>query len=252
MIYDANAFLGKWPHWPVRATTAEEVARELDGWRITRAAVVSTRALFVNCQDGNREAEAAAARFPQRFAPFACLDAQEAGRGFDFDACARRGFRGIRLYPQHHSYHPLFVPFVDQILEDAAARLWPVMIALRVIMNWGMPMLELGVIHALVERHPHVNWILAGINYLHELQMAQSLLHRFPNVHLETSCVMGFDAIRKLVGECGSAQLLFGSGAPLMHGGAGVEKILRAKIPEAAREAILSGNARRLIERMSE
>jgi predicted TIM-barrel fold metal-dependent hydrolase len=33
----------------------------------------------------------------------------------------------------------------------------------------------------------------------------------------------------------------------LNHGGAALEKILRAHITDAAREAILSGNARRLL-----
>ena len=33
-----------------------------------------------------------------------------------------------------------------------------------------MPMLDLAVMHALVQRHPRTTWILAGINYLHELQ----------------------------------------------------------------------------------
>ncbi len=40
------------------------------------------------------------------------------------------------------------------ILEDAAARRRPVLLPLRIIMNWGVPMLELPVIEALVTRHP--------------------------------------------------------------------------------------------------
>lgn len=137
---------------------------------------------------------------------------------------------------------------MEAILEAAAGFDWPVMLPLRLIMNWGMPMLELGVIEALVKRHPETLWILAGINYLHELQLAVSLMKRFPRVHLETSCVMGFEAVAKLAGQCGSDRILFGSGGPIQHGGAGVEKILRAKIPEAAREAILGGNAARLLK----
>ena len=58
--------------------------------------------------------------------------------------------------------------------------------------------------------------ILAGINYLHELQMATSLMHTYSNVSLETSCIMGYAAIEKTVQQCGHHQLLFGSGAPLL------------------------------------
>jgi predicted TIM-barrel fold metal-dependent hydrolase len=115
-------------------------------------------------------------------------------------------------------------------------------------MNWGMPMLDLPVLETLVLRHPRVNWILAGINYLHELQLAVSLMRRFENVHLETSCVMGYAAITKLVERCGTERILFGSGAPIQHGAAALSKIVHAPIADDAREKILGGNLRRLLE----
>jgi uncharacterized protein len=252
MILDINAFIGKWPYWPVRATSAAEVAAELEGWGIERAAICSTRSLFVDWEDGNREVEAACRAHPERFVGFACagtLELSHANRrgGYDFAGWAARGFRGIRLYPQHHSYHPLYGDFVEEILEEAAARGWPVLVPLRTIMNWGMPMLDVAVMRELVARHPANTWILAGINYLWELQMAVDLMRRNGNVHLETSCVMGFEAIAKVVERCGAEQVLFGSAGPLQHGAANLEKILRAKIGEAAREQILGGNARRLL-----
>ena len=252
MILDINAFIGKWPYWPLRATAPAEVAAELGGWGIERAAICSTRSLFVDWEDGNGEVEEACRAHPERFVPFACVGTLELShtnrRGeYDFAGYAARGFRGIRLYPQHHSYHPLYEDFVGSILEEAAARGWPVLLPLRVIMNWGMPMMELPVMRELVVRHPANTWILAGINYLFELQMAVELMRRSGNVNLETSCVMGFEAIAKLVGRCGAGQLLFGSAAPLQHGAGNLEKILRAKIGDEAREAILGGNARRLL-----
>ena len=252
MIVDVNAFIGKWPYWPVRATGAAEVAGELRGWKIDRAAICSTRSVFVHCEDGNREVEQAVADHPEQFVGFACLGTRElshklADGDYDFDSYQRRGFAGIRLYPQHHSYHPLYCEFVDRILEESEARDWPVLLPLRIIMNWGLPMLDLPVIEALVERHPRNTWILAGINYLHELQLATKLMQQHSSVHLETSCVMGFEGLVKLLQQCGPDQILFGSGAPLQHGGAGIEKILRAKISDSSREAILCGNARRIL-----
>jgi len=252
VILDVNAWIGKWPYWPVRSTCAGEVATELAGWRIDCAAICSTRSVFVHWDDGNREVEQACREHAGRFVPFACLGTLELSHtlprsDYDFAGYAARGFRGIRLYPQHHSYHPLYSPFVDRILDEAEARRWPVLLPLRLIMNWGMPSLDLGVMHELVLRHPRTTWILAGVNYLYELQMAVSLMRRFETVHLETSCIMGFEAIAKTVSQCGAERLLFGSGAPLQHGSAGVEKIQRANIGDGAREAILAGNAQRLL-----
>ena len=252
MIFDANAFIGKWPYWPVAAASGAEVSTGLGGWGIERAAICSTRSVFVHWEDGNREVEEAVRADRKRFAAFMCLGTLELShylptRSYDFESYAARGFHGIRLYPQHHSYHPLYEGFVAEILEQAEARHWPVLLPLRIIMNWGMPVLDLAVMEALVTRHPRVTWILAGINYLHELQLAVALMRRFESVHLETSCVMGYAAIEKLVERCGSRQILFGSGAPIQHGAASLSKVVHARISDPDREAILGGNLRRLL-----
>lgn len=251
MILDANAFVGRWPYWPVQRTCPEEIAAALNGLRIERAAVCSTRSVFVNWEDGNCEVEAAATNH-RAFIPFVCLGTQELSHtwhpaDYDFSGYAARGFRGVRLYPQHHSYHLLLESFVDVILEDAAARRWPVLLPLRIIMNWGMPSLDPSVMQAIVTRHPRVRWILAGVNYLFELQMAVSLMHQYETVHLETSCIMGFAAIEKTVQRCGQDRLLFSSGMPWQEAAAGLSKIAHARISTAAQEAILGGNLLRLI-----
>lgn len=252
MIFDVNAFIGKWPYWPVRSSTAEEVQAELRGWGIDGAAICSTRSLFVNYEDGNVEAEAAVAQSEERLVAFACLGTRElshqiAAEGHDLEGYRMRGFVGVRLYPQHHSYHPLYEPWLDEVLEDAAAWGWPCLLPLRTIMNWGMPMLDIGVMDALVTRHPKVNWILAGINYLHELQMAIALMRRFEGVYMETSCMAGYEAVAKTAQQVGAERLLFGSGAAIQHGAAALSKVLHAGLPDKDKERIAGANARRLL-----
>jgi uncharacterized protein len=252
MIVDICAYFGKWPYWPIDASTPSAVVAELDHCGIERAAVCSTRGLFVGWEEGNQETAEAAQSFAGRLLGFACLGPLELshtlhGHSFDFDKLVKQGFLGVRLYPQHHTYHPLYEPFVDQILEEAEMRQWPVLLPHRVIMNWGMPTLNMDWIAALVERHPRTVWILSGINYFHELRAAVSLMQRFSSVHLETSCVQGFSAIAKLVDQCGDDHLLFGTGLPLQNGAANLQKVLRAKISDPSREKILGGNARRLL-----
>jgi predicted TIM-barrel fold metal-dependent hydrolase len=110
-----------------------------------------------------------------------------------------------------------------------------------------MPMLDLSWIAAIVERHPRVPWILTGLNYFHELRVGLALMRRYPSVHLESSCIQGFEAIRKIVEQCGSDQLLFGSGLPLQNAAANVSKVRHARISEKHREAIFSANAERLL-----
>jgi predicted TIM-barrel fold metal-dependent hydrolase len=252
MILDANAFIGKWPYWPVTVSTPGDVIAELQSIKMDCGAICSTRSVFVNWEDGNVEVEAAAKESSGGLIPFACLGTKELSHEFheaeyDFDGYAKRGFRGIRLYPQHHSYHLLFSKFVDVILEDSASRGWPVLLPLRIIMNWGVPSIAPEAIHGIVTRHPNVNWILAGINYLFELQMATSLMLRHENVALETSCVMGYAAVEKTVQQCGHEQVLFGSGAPLQQAAASLAKITHAKISDSAKEALLGKNFERML-----
>ena len=252
MVVDVNAFIGKWPYWPVPFSAPETTVSKFSQWGIDRACICSTRSLFVHWEDGNRELEPLTRQHPASLVPFACLGTFEtshrvADRKHDLKAYRERGFRGIRLYPQHHSYHLLFEPFIDEICEQAQALHLPVLLSLRAIMNWGVPSLELHDMLRIVERHPQVPWILSGINYLQEIRSVQLLLRRYPSVHLETSCVMGYEAIQKTVKECGYEQILFGSAAPLQHGRANLDKILHARVNDLAREAILSGNAKRLL-----
>lgn len=252
MIFDAHAYIGKWPYWPVAATTPQQVFAELDGLMIQRAAVCSTRSVFVHWEDGNREVEAAHSSVGDQLIPFACIGTHELSHVYrepvyDFDHYAARGFRGVRLYPQHHSYHLLFSKFVDVILEDAAARQWPVLLPLRMLMNWGVPSITPEVMHAIVCRHPRVQWIFAGVNYLFELQTATSLMLKYPSVSLETSCVMGYAAVEKTVAQCGEDRLLFGSGAPLQMAAASLAKVVRSNLTDRAKEKILGGNFRRML-----
>lgn len=253
MILDANAFIGKWPYWRVERSTPDQVAAELRGIGVSQAAVCSTRSVFVNWQDGNEEVLRATAESGSMLVPFACLGTQELSheyvdRPYGLAAYRERGFRGVRLYPQHHSYHVLYQQFVDAILEDAAACNWPVVLPLRIIMNWGVPSLDPAVVSALVLRHPKVRWILAGVNYLHELQMATHLMRAHQTVHLESSCIMGYAAIEKTVRQCGPQQLVFGSGAPLQHAAASLSKIVHAKLSDSEREDVLGGNLKRMLE----
>jgi predicted TIM-barrel fold metal-dependent hydrolase len=248
MIIDVHAYIGRWPHWPVPVSTPAEVLGVMDAAGIDRAVISSTRALFTSWTDGNAESGAAAAQSAGRFVAFDTIGPPEFSHTVQGPVLRIDGaVRGLRIFPQYHTYHLLYEPFVDSLCEEAAARQTPVQLPLRILMNWGMPMLDLSWIVEIVERHPRVPWILTGLNYFHELRVGLSLMRRYPSVHLESSCIQGFEAIRKIVEQCGSYQLLFGSGLPLQNAAANVSKVRHARISEAAREAIFSLNAQRLL-----
>ncbi|MCC7497096.1 MAG: amidohydrolase family protein [Bryobacterales bacterium] len=230
-------------------STGDEVAALAAGAGIDRAVITSTRSLFVSWPDGNQEARQAAAARPERLIAFAVAGPGELSHSLDAHRLELDNtVRGVRLFPQFHTYHLLYEPFVDLLCEQAAALRIPVQLPLRVLMNWGMPMLDLGWMAAIVGRHPATPWILSGLNYFHELRVGLALMRRYPTVYLETSCIQGFDAIRKVVEEVGSDRLLFGTGLPLQNAAAGMAKVCHARISDAGREAVLGGNALRLLK----
>lgn len=250
MRIDVHAYIGKWPYWPIPQSTPRDVVNTMDGAGVDCAVITSTRSLFVNWPDGNAEASRAEADQPGRFVAFACVGPPELSHRLEANPFSLRdqpGVRGVRLAPQFQTYHLLYEPFVDELCEEAASLSVPVQLPLRVLMNWGMPMLDLGWMVTIVERHPRTPWILTGLNYFHELRVGLALMRRFPSIHIETSCIQGFQAIAKVVQEMGSDRILLGTGLPLQNAAAGIQKIERARIGEADREAILAGNARRLL-----
>lgn len=248
MIVDVHGYFGKWPYWPIPQSSASDFVDGMNAAGIDRAVITSTRSLFTSWKDGNCETRAAAATYPERLIAFDCVGPTELshtlnGPRQDLNAA----INGLRIFPQYHTYHLLYEPFVDALCEEAAARSLPVQLPLRVLMNWGMPMLDIAWVVAIVERHPKVPWILTGFNYFHELRIGIALMRQYPAVHLETSCIQGFEAIRKIVEECGSDRLLFGTGMLLQNAAANVSKLQHARISDAARESIFGGNAMRLL-----
>lgn len=250
MRIDVYAYIGKWPYWPIPQSTPADVIGTMDAAGIDTAAITSTRSLFVNWPDGNAEVLRAECEHRSRFIAFACVGPSELSHQLDanlFDLEKEPHVQGIRLAPQFQTYHLLYEPFIDKLCEQSAARNIPVQLPLRVLMNWGMPMLDLGTMAAIVERHPRTPWILTGLNYFHELRVGLALMRRFETVHIETSCIQGFEAIAKVVKEIGSDRVLFGSGLPLQNAAAGVQKIVHARISDTDREAIFCKNAHRLL-----
>jgi hypothetical protein len=103
---------------------------------------------------------------------------------------------------------------------------------------------------SLAESHPDCPFIVAEVGYRSHRTLLP-LLERFPNVYL--SIGNPFSAHRGIewyVSRIGAERLLFGTGLPEAEAGAAVAQLLYADIPDAAKEAIGSGNFTRLRERI--
>jgi predicted TIM-barrel fold metal-dependent hydrolase len=133
------------------------------------------------------------------------------------------------------------------ILETAQDLKLPVVLPVRVIMNWGLPEMDAGTIETIVSRYPKLSFILSGVNYGETLWIFD-FMNRFQNVSLEISGMQGFRAVDGCLKDVGSERVLFGTGLPLLYPACSIQKLEVATLTREQRYAISEGNARRLLD----
>jgi predicted TIM-barrel fold metal-dependent hydrolase len=249
-MIDFYGFFGPWPYWDAPYTAPREVISLMDRHHIDTAAICSTRSIFYDWQVGNEETIRVAEKYPGRFLPFISLSPTLAAPDLIryLEGCRKRNVKGIRLYPQHQSYSPILVSRTNTILETAQDLGLPVVLALRLVMNWGLPELDPSTIEAVISRYPQIRFVLTGISD-EEALWAYDFMKKSPNVSLEISALQGFRALADAVANVGAENILFGTGLPILYPACSVEKLHKAKINATAKKAISEDNARRLLER---
>lgn len=244
--FDINACFGHWQYWDLYHKSPEDLLALMDRNGIERAAVLSLRGVFLDWRQGNEETLAVAAKSGGRLVPMATVSPFLSGNGDELHRALDAGARGVRLFPAFHSYR-LDSDFIDDVCKAASDRDVPVMIPTRLMMNWRFQPLAIDNLLPLVERHPKCTFILSGPNYLIEFQALVRLMKRCANAMYEISCLQGFDAVRKLVGEVGAARVFFGTGAVLNYPACNVAKLDHAALSDAQRADIAAANALRVL-----
>ena len=247
MTIDINGYCGKWPYWKPKYDGIEDLLRIMDSHHIRRSAICSTRGIFVDWIEGNEETLGLAATYPDRLIPFGTFSPGEFKSDLEsLKGQFERGLRGLRLFPQHQLYRLSEEPDVRRAVEISAQAGAPVLIPVRLLMDWRLPMLSVMDIGALAGSFPQVPIILGGVNY-GELRDALSVLSKHPNVYLETSCFQLLKGVDCLVDAFGPDRILFGANLPLQSASCQLEKVLVAEISESDRRKILEGNAEELL-----
>ena len=244
---DLNGFCGKWPYWPMDVTTTEGLVSMLDRFHIDQVAAASTMGVFLECEDGNRHTAEVMAEAGTRVIGFAIVSpVNEKEACYQLARWHAAGMKGIRLFPQHHGYRLDDDPFLADILDMAGILDLPVLIPVRLIGNWSLPVLDVRELGPIVERHPRTQFIIGAVNY-GELRDALAVLRSHENVGMETSCFQAAEGIEKLVSRIGAERVYLGTGLPLQYPAAGLAKITHADISQDDKALILGGNAQRLL-----
>ena len=149
----------------------------------------------------------------------------------------KQDVRAVRMYPKTHAF--ALEPYtVDPLLDALEAAEVPVF----------MPYAEVSPkeLHAICQRHPKLPVVVLGANWSSP-RVLFPVLAACPNLHLETSCYQGHEALRVFSEKFGAERLLFGTGLPEMSPGAAKANVNYAKLPLKQRRLIAGGNLARLL-----
>ena len=246
MRFDANAFFGHWPYWPLPQTDGQGVLRLMDRHGIERAAITSLRGLHGDWHEANAETFELTGNHPDRLVPIGCMSPMREGGAVALRRLVENGVRGVRLYPSLLQGYSLASPFADEVTVSAGELGIPVIVATRPMMNFRFAPLPLAHVESLAARHPRTTVVLSGPNYLSEFRAACEAMSRCANLCFEIACMQGFQAVARLVEAVGADRVLFGTGMPLHAPACNVAKIDHARIEPDQRKAIAWDNACRV------
>jgi len=199
---------------------------------------------FNDWRAANDEVGHAAAAFPDRFIPFctAFPNQSPGDAAAEIGRCLDRGFKGVKFHPWLQSF-PANSAYLYPTLERCAERRVPV------LFHTGTPpYAQPFQVAEQARRFPDVPFIIGHFGKIMFLDAVRSA-ELYPNVYLETSGAQVCDLAYALE-RINPARILFGTDLPI--GGApsakwNLVKIASAVTDEAVRQAILGGNALRLI-----
>lgn len=240
-MIDVNVYLSR---WPFRRLTGDEPADLVAGLRrrgVTQAWAGSFDGVF------HKDISSANARLAHdcrlhgkgMLIPFGSVNPKLPDWQEDLRRCQEEHrMPGIRLHPNYHGYK-LDDPVFAEVLRLAAARRLIVQIA--VIMEdertqhplMRVPPVDL----SLLRNEPSARLVILNHN-LRELP---------PGVYSDVSMVEGVSGVARLARKISVDRVLFGSNYPLFYFESAALKIREAGFADAERQAILEGNARRLL-----
>ena len=245
MIVDSLTYLGEALIGP--SVAPADLLAVMDKVGVDRAVAVPVKPPGYQLGPANEAVAEAARAHPERLTGLARVDPN-----LGHEACTELeraltdlGLRGLFLHPWEETFR-VSAPFVDPIVEVARRHAVPVMIAA------GYPWLSEGLqVGDLARRFPDVRFVATNggqinISGLGQTDVELTLAAR-SNVAVQTAGVYREDFLENVVERFGADRLLFSSAHPLLDMRL---ELLRGRwlhVNEAAREAVLGGNAADLL-----
>jgi len=244
MILDAHCHLFERFEY-LEGLSIDQMIATMDEANIGRAVLFTLAGLFKNYQRTNEEIAEQAARYPDRFIPFASVnprDGDVALREME-RAVKELGHRGIKLHPWNTSFLANSPCSLD--VAKMGERL-----GVPFIIHSGTPPNSSPLqIAEMARSAPETTFILAHMGLPDLWKEALSAATRYPNILLETAGTPSL-AIRVAVERLGAQRVVYGSDMPFgskCNVFFQIQKIRDLGLPDNDLDLILGGNMERLL-----
>lgn len=202
MIIDVSNTVGKHKFRP--EITAESLLKEMDASGIDLAVIHC----YAECID-NDAVQRAFTAHPDRFIGLYTVNPWEDDSAAKLnEALSQKGFRGLYMDPLRHGYmlceHAVFYPLLD-VCKKHRAPVW----CYGAAEVFSSPIF----FAEIAEDYPEVNLIMGRMGLQYDNASAVAIGKKYPNVYLETSSSMDFNAHRAMK-TAGIDKVLFGTGTP--------------------------------------
>lgn len=246
-IFDNHGHLGgHCLHYHVPAGDTEAMLREMDRYGLEQVCVFSLQGVFSDERYGNDRVIDAVQRHPDRFVGFSFVNPHRGPESMieELQRCRQAGLRGIKLHPLHQGY-PEEGPHIDVACQFAHEHR-------QMILNhdWG----GAAQVERLVSTYSQACFFTGhtfGGGHSHAHIVYGETLRRHPNLFICSCPVHEPYHVERIVAAVGAERLLFGSDLTDLPIAWGLGPILLARISEADRRRILSGNLQTLLARYS-
>lgn len=239
MTIDSLSYFGFWPYWDAGPTALEDLMRLQEEKGIAHSILCSTKAIFYDHVQGNRDVTDAVTKYPRRFSTWATFHP----RAESFSKEITESVRGIRLYPAYHGYR-LRSKAVSEVLDYASAHQLPVSIPIRLIMSFALPELQAEEIMLLAEKHAKVKVIISCANY--EVFQILDALDDSVELYVDTLGLRVDGLLERLVDTIGAEHIVLATGLPVQYPDVSLDIVRNANIREEEKTMILYENGKRL------
>jgi predicted TIM-barrel fold metal-dependent hydrolase len=244
MIFDFRVFLGQ--SFDGTQQSVAELLQVMDSLKIDMALACPLKPLSYDLDQANADLARSIKPHPDRLVGAARIDPWQP----DASDSLRRsledyGLRALYLNPWEENFRA-DLEMLEPLLAIVETHRLPV------LMTTGYPWLSEALqVSKLARRWPNVAVVMTNGGQINISGLGQAdatlALRQSPNLYIDTAGIYRQDFIEETVEEFGAARVLFGSGAPYFDQRYEIKRVLWAKVDEAARQAMLGGNARQLL-----